>query len=57
VSISRLSRKTPSGKFDIRLVEVNLAEAKKGATVAVKVMDMLGEEVSVVKQVYRLSHY
>jgi hypothetical protein len=51
VSISRLNRKTPSGKFDIRLVEVNLAEAKKGATVAVKVMDMLGEEVSVVKQV------
>ena len=33
------------------LVEVNLAEAKKGATVAVKVTDMLGEEVLVVKQV------
>ena len=31
------------------LVEVNLAEAKKGATVAVKVTDMLGEEVLVVK--------
>ena len=26
-------------------------EAKKGATVAVKVMDMLGEEIWVVKQV------
>jgi hypothetical protein len=57
VSISHLSREAPLGKFDFRLVEVNLAEAKKGATVAVKVMDMLGEEVSVVKQVYRLSHY
>jgi hypothetical protein len=34
-----------------RLVEVNLAEAKKGATVAVKVTDLLGEEVLVVKQV------
>jgi hypothetical protein len=33
------------------LVEVNLAEAKKGATVAVKVTDLLGEEVLVVKQV------
>jgi len=31
--------------------EVNLAEAKKGATVAVKVTDLLGEEVLVVKQV------
>jgi hypothetical protein len=50
VSISRWSRKTPSGKFDIRLVEVNRAEAKKGATVALKVMDMLGEEVLLVKQ-------
>jgi hypothetical protein len=50
VSISRRSRKTPSGKFDIRLVEVNLAEAKKGATVVVKLTDMLGEEVLVVKQ-------
>ena len=32
-------------------LRVNLAEAKKGATVAVKVTDMLGEEVLVVKQV------
>ena len=51
MSISRRSRKTPSGTFDIRLVEVNRAEAKKGATVAVKVTDMPGEEVLVVKQV------
>jgi hypothetical protein len=51
VSISRWSRKTPSGKFDIRLVEVNLAEAKNGTTVAVKVPDLLGEEVLVMKQV------
>jgi hypothetical protein len=33
------------------LVEVNLAEAKKGAKVAVKVTDRLGGEVLVVKQV------
>ena len=33
MSISRLNRKTPLGKFDIRLVEVNLAEAKKGRDV------------------------
>lgn len=33
------------------LVEINLAEAKKGARVAVKVTDMLGEDVLVVKQV------
>ena len=33
------------------LVEVNLADATKGARVAVKVTDMLGEEVLVVKQV------
>jgi hypothetical protein len=32
-------------------VNVNLAQAEKGATVAVKVSDMLGEEVLVVKQV------
>ena len=51
MSISHPSREAPLGKFDIRLVEVNLAEAKKGATVAVRVTDMLGEEVSVVKQV------
>ena len=57
MSISHPSREAPLGKFDIRLVEVNLAEAKKGATVAVKVTDMLGEEVLVVKQVCRLSHY
>jgi hypothetical protein len=30
---------------------INLVEAKKGATVAVKVTDMPGEEVLVVKQV------
>ena len=47
--ISRLSIKAPSGKFDDRLVEVNLAEAKKGATVAVKETDRLGEVVLVVK--------
>jgi hypothetical protein len=51
VSISCLSRKAPLGKFDIRLVDVNLAQAEKGVTVAVKVSDMLGEEVLVVKQV------
>ena len=46
-------RRTPSGKFDIRLVAVNLAEAKKGATVAVKVTNMLGEEVLVAKQAWK----
>ena len=51
MSISLLSREAPLGKFDIRLVEVNLAEAKKGATVAVKVMEMLDEEALAVKQV------
>ena len=30
MSISRLNSKTPSGKFDIRLVAVILAETKKG---------------------------
>ena len=32
-------------------LEVNLAEAKKGATVAVKLTDTLSREVSVVKEV------
>lgn len=53
MSISHPSREAPLGKFGFRLVEVNLAEAKKGATVAVKVMDLLGEEVSVMKQVWK----
>ena len=51
--ISHPSREAPLGKFDFRLVEVNLAEAKKGAAGAVKVMDMLGEEVSVMKQIWK----
>jgi len=33
------------------LVDANLAEAKKAGAVAVRVTDMLGEEVWVVKQV------
>ena len=42
--------------FSIPLADVpkrknHLVEAKKGATVAVKVMDMLGEEVLVVKSI------
>jgi hypothetical protein len=37
----------------MHLIDVNLAEAKKGATVAVKATDMLVEEVLVAKQAWK----
>jgi hypothetical protein len=43
----------PEKKNDLVVGEYQVVEAQKGSTLAVKVTDMLGEEVLVVKEIWR----